>query len=207
MYCGHCGQKSSEGDKFCGKCGASLQKETVTLEKESVMQEQPRVEEPQPVRRSTVKSYPYAGFWLRAGAIAIDAGIMVAFALMLSLILTPVKFMVYDDSFVIDAFQNLIIMVVGFLYFALTESSQWQATVGKKAVGLIVTDMNGNRLTFGRASARYWSKVVSGLSCYVGFIMAGFTDKKQGLHDMIAGCLVLKGKTNVTQQKSHEQSF
>lgn len=206
MYCGQCGAKHDETDKFCGKCGASLQRETVTLEKESIPQE-PRVEEPQPVRRSTVKSYPYAGFWLRAGAIAIDMGVMVAFALMLSLVLTPVKFMVYDDAFVIDAFQNLIIIVVGFLYFALLESSQWQGTVGKKAVGLIVTDMNGNRLTFGRSSARYWSKVVSGLSCYVGFIMAGFTDKKQGLHDMIAGCLVLKGKTNVAQQKSKEHSF
>ena len=59
-------------------------------------------------------------------------------------------------------------------------------------MGLIVTDMNGQRITFGKASGRFFGKIVSGLICYVGFIMAGFTEKKQALHDMMAGTLVVR---------------
>ncbi|PIU61543.1 MAG: hypothetical protein COS84_11160 [Armatimonadetes bacterium CG07_land_8_20_14_0_80_40_9] len=57
---------------------------------------------------------------------------------------------------------------------------------------MVVTDLNGNRVSFGRANGRYWSKIVSGIILAIGFVMAGFTERKQALHDIIAGCLVLK---------------
>ena len=77
--------------------------------------------------------------------------------------------------------------MASWLYWALMESSAWQATLGKKLFGLKVTDLQGRRISFARASGRYFGKIV-----FVGFIMVAFTEKKQALHDMIAGCLVVK---------------
>jgi uncharacterized RDD family membrane protein YckC len=72
------------------------------------------------------------------------------------------------------------------------ESSKYQATVGKLALGLKVTDMDGNNLDFVKALVRNICKIISGMIMGIGYIMAGFTDKKQGLHDMIANTLVVK---------------
>jgi uncharacterized RDD family membrane protein YckC len=74
----------------------------------------------------------------------------------------------------------------------LMESSAKQATVGKMALGLVVTDLNGNRITFARATGRYFGKALSSLILHIGYLMAGFTPKKQALHDIIAECLVVK---------------
>ncbi len=71
------------------------------------------------------------------------------------------------------------------------ESSSKQATLGKMALGIIVTDVNGERIGFGRATGRFFGKIVSGMIFYIGYIMAGFTDRKQALHDMMAGTLVV----------------
>jgi uncharacterized RDD family membrane protein YckC len=84
-------------------------------------------------------------------------------------------------------------IVIGWLYFALMESSARQATFGKAMLSLKVTDANGNRLSFGHASGRFFSKIVTGLVPFgIGYIMAGFTAKKQALHDFIASTLVIK---------------
>lgn len=86
-----------------------------------------------------------------------------------------------------------IIIVATWLYFALMESSARQATVGKIALGLFVTDLQGRRITFGRATGRFFAKIITGLvPLFIGYIMAAFTARKQALHDMIASCLVLK---------------
>jgi uncharacterized RDD family membrane protein YckC len=87
---------------------------------------------------------------------------------------------------------RLTALVIVWLYFALLESSAWQATVGKKAVGLRVTDLNGNRISFLRASGRFFAKFISWAIMLIGYLMIAFTAKKQGLHDMIASTLVLK---------------
>ncbi len=72
------------------------------------------------------------------------------------------------------------------------ESSVRQATVGKLAMGIIVTDLNGGRITVVAALLRYVGRFVSALVLMIGYIMAAFTEKKQGLHDIIASTLVLK---------------
>ena len=87
---------------------------------------------------------------------------------------------------------QLLSMVVGWLYFALMESSNKQATVGKIALNIRVTDLNGNRISFGRATARYFGKYLSAMIAMIGFIMAAFTKRKQALHDILAETLVLK---------------
>ena len=84
-------------------------------------------------------------------------------------------------------------LLAGWLYCGFLESSGWQATIGKKALGLRVTDMNGNRISFGRATGRYFGTILSGMICFIGFLMVAFTEKKQGLHDLLAGTLVLSG--------------
>ena len=81
-------------------------------------------------------------------------------------------------------------LILGWLYSAIMESSAKQATLGKIAMGLVVTDERDNRLTFGRATARYFAKWLSGMILMIGYIIAAFTEKKQALHDMIAGTIV-----------------
>ena len=90
---------------------------------------------------------------------------------------------------------SLVVIVLGglWLYYALLESSTWQGTVGKKALGLTVTDMEGRRVTFARATGRFFSRLITGMvPLAIGYILAGITAKKQALHDMIAGTLVMR---------------
>ena len=87
-------------------------------------------------------------------------------------------------------FSGIIWAVIPF-YWAAFESSKWQASPGKMALGIKVTDLNGNRISFARASGRYFAKILSGLTLLVGYFMAAFTARKQALHDIIAGCLVV----------------
>ncbi len=84
------------------------------------------------------------------------------------------------------------VMVISWLYFAKLESGSMQATYGKRVLGLKVTNLAGEPIGFGQASGRFFGKILSGMIFYVGFIMAGFTDRKQALHDMIAGTLVVR---------------
>ena len=84
-------------------------------------------------------------------------------------------------------------ILLQWLYHAYLESGENQATWGKQALGLYVTDLTGNPVSFGRASGRFFGKIVTGMiPLGIGYIMAGFTERKQALHDMIAGCLVLR---------------
>lgn len=82
--------------------------------------------------------------------------------------------------------------IVGWIYFAGMESSARQATLGKSAMGLVVTGIDGNRISFLRATGRYFAKWLSAVILLIGYIMAAFTARKQALHDIIASTLVLK---------------
>jgi len=143
----------------------------------------------------------YAGFWLRFAAYLIDTTIIVLIFIPLTLALAVASASATDgdDNGAMALFQlanmglNLVSIVVSWLYSSLLESSSWQATLGKKAVGIRVTDMNGNRISFGQATGRHFGKILSSLICLVGFIMAAFTEKQQALHDILAGTLVVRG--------------
>jgi uncharacterized RDD family membrane protein YckC len=153
---------------------------------------------------------PFAGFWVRFVAYLIDG-------LILGI---PFMFVVIVAIFFLGGFglmmrrnpvdpraaaaimgplifgyllAMLIFLGLGWVYFAGMESSERQATFGKAAVSLRVADLEGRRLSFGHATGRYFAKIVSGMIPFaIGYIMAGFTAKKQALHDMIAGTLVLR---------------
>jgi uncharacterized RDD family membrane protein YckC len=83
--------------------------------------------------------------------------------------------------------------LIFWLYFALFESSSKRATPGKMAIGIVVTGMNGERISFGRATGRTFGKYISSLILCFGYFMAGWTEKRQALHDVMAGTLVVNG--------------
>jgi len=147
----------------------------------------------------------YAGFWLRLVAYCIDGLILgfvgictlIPFGGMLAILQLNEGDLARNPMVLLaTGFWGLVLLAMAFfgqwLYFALFESSAWQATPGKRVVGIMVSDEAGGRLSFGRASGRFLGKILSGLILNIGFIMAGFTDKKQALHDILAGCLVLR---------------
>lgn len=133
----------------------------------------------------------YAGFWRRFGAYFIDSIIMGLVGVVLGIVLGAAA---SDQtranmSFIIIQLASIAISIA---YYAGMESSGSQATLGKQALGIKVTDLNGRRITFGRAVGRFFGKILSALILMIGFIMAAFTERKQALHDMIAGTLVVR---------------
>jgi uncharacterized RDD family membrane protein YckC len=94
-----------------------------------------------------------------------------------------------QDLQTLSVLLRIMLGIINWLYFALSESSPKQATLGKQALGIIVTDIYGKRISFGRATVRYFSKWISGI-IIIGYVIAAFTDKRQALHDMIAGTVV-----------------
>jgi uncharacterized RDD family membrane protein YckC len=128
----------------------------------------------------------YSGFWRRFVAYVIDNILLSVVFWILVLVLGGIA----GDGGVFGAYT---LAAIGWLvYYAAMESSSNQATVGKMALGIQVTDLEGNRISFGKALGRNLAKILSALIFYIGFIMAAFTAKKQALHDMIAGTLVVK---------------
>lgn len=135
----------------------------------------------------------YGGFWVRVVALIIDVVILtIASGLLASILgvpLVPADDYVYGSAI---AWANLGSVVLCWLYFALLESSERGATVGKMAMGLRVVTGDGRRLTFLNATGRYFAKILSSLFLGFGYLMVGFTERKRGLHDMIANTLVIK---------------
>ena len=140
----------------------------------------------------------YSGFWIRFLAYIIDFIIQAAVFCPLGFIVGAVGAATENENSAPMAAANMLLnvvsIVVGWLYFAFLDSSSWQGTVGKKLLAIRVTDLYGNRISFGRATGRYFAKILSAMICAVGFFMIAFTEKKQGLHDMLAGTLVLSGQ-------------
>ncbi len=93
---------------------------------------------------------------------------------------------------------NLVFSLIGLAYFVGFESSSMQGTFGKRAMGLVVTDLHGRRISLLRAVGRYFAKILSSLILLIGYIMIAFTERKQGLHDMICSTLVVHGKPGET---------
>ncbi len=139
-------------------------------------------------------SFRYAGFWLRLVAAVIDAGLLLILVWLLSLafgvnITSPVH---EGADFLNFRLFELSALFFAWLYFAVMESAVPQATVGKLFMGIYVTDMEGERLLFSRASIRYWLKYVTIFTFFIGFVMAAFNRQKQALHDKFVKSLVLK---------------
>lgn len=130
-------------------------------------------------------SLQYAGFWRRVAASFFDNAVTtligLGFVIVLVIFNIPVPQIVSDVA----------PLIFFWLYFSLMESSEKQATVGKRILGIRVTDINGGRISFLRATGRTFGKFISMIIVGIGFLMVAFTKRKQGLHDMIAKTLVV----------------
>ncbi|MBI3474259.1 MAG: RDD family protein [Acidobacteria bacterium] len=141
----------------------------------------------------------YAGFWIRVVSSLLDL-------VLIFIVQFPMRMLVGSMTTILGEdwqmptpkifFMNRIARIgmailLVWLYRAGMESSHFQGTLGKLAVQIKVTDLEGNRISFERATGRHLAKFLSALSLGVGYLMVGFTLQKQGLHDRIAGTRVL----------------
>lgn len=140
----------------------------------------------------------YAGFWERFAAAFIDGLLIWIINVILFSAIGYGSLAVLgaenDDAFVAGYALGLISIpiIMNWLYFAYFESGERQATLGKRALDLYVVDVNGGQITFGQASGRFFGKFVSSLCLLIGYLIQPFTEKKQALHDLMAGTLVVK---------------
>lgn len=168
MYCSNCGNLIEGNQAFCGRCGASV-----------------------------AAGHEYAGYWRRYGALMLDylliyiVFLVGLFVVMIGVIGASVNSNGGSATGLLFLLYFPVFFVLAILYFALMESSRTQGSLGKMAVGMKVVDMEGNRISFGKAIVRQIGKIISVLIIGIGFFMCGFTEKRQGLHDMIAGTLVV----------------
>ena len=200
MFCPKCGKETDASGKFCQWCGADI---------ESVAARAP-VAAPEEDDGPDVGVY--AGLGRRFVAFIVD---LILVLLIGSVVITffslvnGIKYFYYLtvsgahystlteagtlDSVVgpILAAYGMLLIIVPWLYFAGFESSRSQATPGKVLMHLVVTDMEGIKPTFARTTLRFFGKFISAIIIFIGFLMIGFTQKHQGLHDKIASCLVL----------------
>jgi uncharacterized RDD family membrane protein YckC len=183
MYCRKCGAQQLESARYCNSCGVDL------LEVNAA-----------PNGAATARYLDYAGFWRRFGAYIIDTVILNALSLGIGAV-TGLGISAADNATDIETFKYFfssyfliyfaLSTVATMLYWGLFESSPLQATPGKMVLGIKVTDIDRNRISFWRAVGRYFSKILSGLILGIGYLMIAFTEKKQGLHDIMAGTLVV----------------
>jgi uncharacterized RDD family membrane protein YckC len=200
MFCSRCGKDVQEGTRYCQNCGQEV----------GVVAPAAQSTAASPARAIAPGALSYGGFWLRLVAHLIDSvilGIPLGLvAMVLFFLFGGFGLMMHRNTvdshaaaaFVAPIFFGILFamfFLIGlyWLYFAGMESSERQATFGKAAMSLRVTDLEGRRLTFGHATGRFFAKIITGMiPLGIGYFMAGFTEKKQALHDMIAGTLVLQ---------------
>jgi uncharacterized RDD family membrane protein YckC len=215
LFCSQCGAQSSGGAGFCQKCGARLGSPATMSVAPPPGGSYPAAAAPRypPIAGPGYTPVPvlsescYGGFWIRVAAYLIDH-------LCVGIVLTPIALVMVFPAImkiVQEAQQNrepgpeviaamfgalgfyFIVAIVGqWLYEALLTSSAWQGTIGKRVLRLKVTDDFGNRISFARATGRFFAKILSGMAMYIGFIMVAFMERKRGLHDVICGTQVLR---------------
>ena len=207
FYCTQCGAANTEGAQFCTNCGAATQAAGPVMTAPVAVPAPMAANPYQPVQATPFAGIAprggvrYGGFWIRFVAAIIDAVIVQA-------VVMPISFVIGGITGAAGALgggSNVGLSILGglfgavigiagtWLYEALMTSSVRQATLGKMIFGMRVTDLNGNRISFARATGRYFAKWISAFTLLIGYIVAGFTERKQALHDMIAGTLVRIG--------------
>lgn len=184
-YCQHCGAQHADDASFCPTCG-------------SWVGSVGGLAAPQAATR-------YASFWQRVAAYVIDQLVVgIPYNVISALVLhsTPNVTSTTDASGKVSLhwtgdwalFGVLFVasIVASWLYQALMQSSSRQATVGKMVLGLIITDEAGNRISFARATGRYFAGILNVLTLGIGYLMVIWTPHKQALHDRIAGTVVVR---------------
>lgn len=222
MECDRCGRQASEADRFCAGCGATLNapgaaeplaaSEPVVHAAEPVygaamppppLPDTPPVAPAAPAAfaspeyaypaRAPEPALPYAGFWRRFIALLLDATLLF-FPQAILRVLLGLPVFSYDDEWGDKTALTAEVcgLALAVVYCATLEASGGQGSLGQQMMGLAVTDARGRRIGFGRALARQFAKVLSTLLCGIGYLLQLWNGKRQTLHDMICGCLVLR---------------
>jgi uncharacterized RDD family membrane protein YckC len=200
MFCPKCGKETDALGKFCQWCGEDIVAVPVTI-----IPSAPEEEECQDIG-------VYAGLGRRLIAFVVDFILLLMFDVVAAFVLgltrgiqnlyfylvqhAPVSALTPEGTSTalwgsIIASYGILLIVIPWVYFAGFESSRSQATPGKLLMRIVVTDLEGNKPSFARVTLRHFAKIISTLVIFLGFLMIGLTEKRQGLHDKIAGCLVL----------------
>lgn len=202
IFCSKCGAQNSAVAQSCQNCGSTVSSSLAPSQAAAPA----RAYAPAPPVAYAPPSI-YGGFWIRFLAHVVDHIILGAvaaplfFVMVLPTILRIAQQADRDQepspeliiTIVSSVFVYIALAFVGqWLYEALLTSSSWQGTIGKKILRLKVVDEAGNRIGFGRATGRFFAKILSSMFFCIGFIMIGFTERKTGLHDMLAGTRVLR---------------
>ena len=195
QVCSNCGNARLPDGRFCLFCGDLLSESGP----KGLVSSQPSKPLASPAPTELVLP-DYAGFWLRAWAGAIDVALEASGALLLTfaidLALRRFGRLLGISPFVSKVATGmafiLILAVGSWLYCAFTESSSWRATVGKRVLGLQVVTADGDKVGFGQATVRHFMKFLSLFFLTIGFMMAGWTKRRQALHDMPSDCLVIR---------------
>jgi anthranilate phosphoribosyltransferase len=202
--CTRCGAVLTEGAAFCGVCGAPVATGSfATPAPPAILGPGP---DPPTAPRMAHASLEYGGFWRRFGSYLIDR-------FLLGVLLLPLGFAILlprmasesvgwtDTDLPAEAINGLLgaVFLIAFtgllaswLYYALLQSSSRQASLGQMALGIRVTDLEGRRVSFARASGRYFATAITSFTLGIGYLVMLFTARKQTLHDLIAGTLVLR---------------
>jgi len=191
--CPACGRQIEDDSVYCRHCGSSVATSQAPLE---------AAPETRPgVLPSNVETYEaevagplvYAGFWRRFAALIVDTILVTLLSFVVGLLIGAF-FAIVTPQTAEENTSNLagsVGLLMGILYYPLQESSAAQATWGKRLLNIKVTDAQRQRISFWRALARSLGKIVSAMTLGIGYLMAGFTPRKQALHDMLADTLVL----------------
>jgi len=201
MFCPKCGKETDASGKYCQWCGTDIE----TIAPKAVMNVELEEEE-------TPQMGDYAGLGRRVFAFIIDAIMLLIFIVIAAAFFSLIQGVKYFYYLTVQrapiavlteagtseaalgpiiASLGVLFIIIPWLYFAGFECSRGLATPGKTLMHIVVTDKEGNRISFARATLRHFAKFISTLIIFIGFIMIGLTKKRQGLHDRIAGCLVL----------------
>jgi uncharacterized RDD family membrane protein YckC len=200
FFCNKCGAQNTAGAQFCSRCGTpTIPTPVVSTSVPSSSPAFPYAASPAPYPAvAPAAGVRYGGFWIRVVAAIIDAIILRVVVAPVGLIFGALGFaggmmtgLPHRGLALLGGGVTLILLFFGaWLYEAFMESSSYQATLGKMIFGMKVTDLNGNRISFERATGRHFAKFLSAMILFIGYIMVGLTERKQGLHDLLAGTLV-----------------
>jgi uncharacterized RDD family membrane protein YckC len=210
FFCNKCGTLNTVGAQFCSQCGASTNPAAGATSTAGASTPPPPANPYPPAAYPGATPYPavaaaggvrYGGFWIRVVAAIIDAIVVRVVAAPIGMLFGLGGLAGSLGGFPHGAGLHLLgggvvaaVVIFGsWLYEAFMLSSPYQATLGKMIFGMKVTDLHGNRISFARATGRHFAKWLSGMILCIGFIMVGVTQRKQGLHDMLAETLVRIG--------------
>jgi uncharacterized RDD family membrane protein YckC len=204
IFCSKCGAQNSGIAQFCQNCGFGLSSSLAPTQAAAPARAYAATPS---VAYVASPASPYGGFWIRLVAHLIDHVILGAVAAPLFFIMAlPTILRVAQEaernqepspemimSILSSVFLYVVVAFAGqWLYEAWLTSSAWQGTIGKRVLRLKVVDEAGNRISFGRATGRFFAKILSSMFFCIGFLMIAFTERKCGLHDMLAGTMVVR---------------